>query len=165
MFPLSLLLLALPLVEIAVFVAVGRQIGVLPTVGLVVLSGVVGAILLRVQGFGILTRIREQIADGRDPGRELAHGVMVLMAGILLLIPGFVTDILGILLFLPPVRDLGWRFVRGRITVVGSFGDLHGGRRPADSRSGGKTIDLDEDEYSKQPDETSPWRRLNKDEP
>ena len=56
-FPLSLILLALPLIEIAVFVLVGSQIGVLPTIGLVILSGMAGAILLRIQGFGILTRI------------------------------------------------------------------------------------------------------------
>ena len=106
-----------------------------------------GAILLRIQGFGVLTRIRDEIEAGRDPGRELAHGVMIMLAGILLLIPGFVTDIIGLLLFIPPVRDLAWRFLKDRVIVRGlDFGDLL--RRLSRPRRGGKTIDLDEDEYS-----------------
>lgn len=165
MFPFSLLLLALPLIEIAVFVLVGSQIGVLPTIGLVVLSGIAGGILLRIQGFGILSRIRQQVEAGRDPGRELAHGVMILLAGILLLIPGFVTDILGILLFIPQIRDLGWYLVRDRITFVGDISRGFGPSPRAGGHGDGKTIDLDEDEYSKEQDKTSPWRRLNKDEP
>ncbi len=161
MFPFSLILFALPLIEIAVFVLVGSQIGVLPTIGLVILSGLAGGILLRIQGFGILARIRRQVESGSDPSRELAHGVMVLVAGILLLIPGFVTDILGILLFIPPIRDFGWYLLRDRIAVVSDFGVGRWNPRH-DVRSGRKTIDLDKDDYSKAPDETSPWRRLDK---
>jgi UPF0716 protein FxsA len=165
LFPLSLILLALPLIEIAVFVLVGSQIGVLPTIALVILSAVAGGILVRIQGFGILTRIRQQLESGRDPGRELAHGMMILLAGILLVIPGFVTDILGILLFIPPIRDFGWYLVRDRITVVGGgFGGARWNQQGGD-RSGRKTIDLDADEYSKEGDKTSPWRRLDRDEP
>ena len=157
---IPLFLLALPFLEIAGFVIVGRQVGVFYTLALVVASGVLGAILLRVQGFGVAGRIRRELDAGRDPSRELANGVMILVAGVLLLIPGFVTDIIGLLLFLPPVRDLAWRFVKGRIVVsAGSFGGF--------TRSGsgprGKTIDLDADEYSsgKRPD--SPWRRIDED--
>ncbi len=161
-FPLSLLILAWPLVEIAAFVAVGSKIGILPTIGLVVLSGVVGAVLLRIQGFGVLSRIREQVEAGRDPSRELAHGVMILVAAILLLIPGFVTDIVGILLFIPPIRDLGWRLLRQRVDVVGRFGDGTAWRRPAAGR-GDRTIDLDQDDYSRRSEGPSPWRRLDGD--
>ena len=114
-------ILALPLLEIAGFIIVGRQIGVLPTLGLVVLSSIAGALLLRIQGFGVMTRIRNEVEAGRDPGRELAHGAMILLAGMLLLIPGFVTDIIGLLLFIPPVRDLAWRFLKRRIIVRSSF--------------------------------------------
>lgn len=137
--------LALPLIEIAGFVLVGRQIGVLPTLGLVIATGIAGAMLLRVQGFGIVSRIRAELTAGRDPSRELAHGVMVVLAGILLLIPGFVTDILGILLFLPPLRDFAWQSMRGHIRFAGIR--TAGGRRPDDGHSG-KTIDLDNDDYS-----------------
>ena len=82
-------LIALPLLEIATFVAVGSQIGVLATVGLVILTTVLGGALLRIQGFGVLGRIREEVEAGRTPGRELAHGVMIVLAGVLLLLPGF----------------------------------------------------------------------------
>jgi UPF0716 family protein affecting phage T7 exclusion len=70
---------------------------------------------------------------------------MILVAGILLLLPGFLTDILGILLFIPPVREMVWRFLKTRINVVTSFGSSAG--RYGGSR-GARTIDLDPDEYS-----------------
>ena len=127
---IPLFLLALPFLEIAGFVIVGRQIGVLPTLGLVVASGMLGAILLRIQGFGVMTRIRKELDAGRDPSRELANGVMILLAGVLLLIPGFVTDIIGLLLFLPPVRELAWRFLKGRVVRFGRrLRRLHAPRR------------------------------------
>ena len=66
-------------------------------------------------------KIGQQIEAGRTPAAKLAHGVMVVIAGILLLIPGFVTDILGILLFIPPIRDFGWHLIKDRITVSGGF--------------------------------------------
>lgn len=100
--PLALLVLAL--VEIAVFIVVGRAIGVAPTLGLVLLAGVAGIVLLRSQGFGVMRRIREDVNAGIMPGDALADGAMILLAGILLIIPGFVTDIVGLLLFLPAVR-------------------------------------------------------------
>lgn len=153
---LPLLLLALPLLEIAGFVVVGSEIGVLPTIGLVLLSAVVGSMLLRVQGFGVMSRVRAEMEAGRDPSKELAHGAMVVLAGILLVIPGFITDIFGILLFLPPVRELAWRFLSKRIRVSSEFGGFS--RRS--SPNGAKTIDLDEHEFSHQPDPNSPWRSI-----
>lgn len=157
-FPLpAVVILALPLIEIAGFVIVGSEIGVLATVGLVVLSGIVGAVLLRIQGFGMLTRLRADAESGRDPSRQLVHGVMILVAGMLLVIPGFFSDIVGLLLFIPPVRDLAWRWLKDRITVATAFTGPggHGPRRD-------RTIDLDEDDYSHSGDETSPWRRIDK---
>src|SRR5258707_1065244 len=115
---LPLFLLALPLLEIAGFVVVGRQVGALATVGLVLASSVAGAMLLRHQGFGVMARVRAEMDAGRDPSRQLAHGAMIVLAAILLIIPGFITDILGILLFLPPVRDLAWRKLKGRIVLA-----------------------------------------------
>jgi UPF0716 protein FxsA len=159
---IPLFLLALPLIEIAGFVVVGRQIGVLPTLALVLAMGILGALLLRVQGFGVMTRIRKEMQAGRDPSRDLAHGVMVLLAGVLLLIPGFVTDILGLLLFLPPVRDLAWRFLSARVDISTGFSGVAGFSKPG-GRARGKTIDLDEDEYSARPGPDSPWRRVDRD--
>lgn len=151
---IPLFLILLPLVEIAGFVVVGRQIGVLPTLGLIIATGIAGTLLLRYQGFGVMSRIRGEIEAGRDPSRNLAHGVMILLAGLLLLIPGFASDILGILLFLPPIRDLGWRFLRRRINFSADFTTMGGFARPRGDR--GRTIDLDEDDYSKTPDPRSP---------
>lgn len=157
---LPLLLIAWPLAEIAGFVIVGREIGVLSTIALIILTAVAGSILLRIQGFGALRRVQEEVAAGRDPGRQLANGAMILLAGLLLLLPGFITDIMGLLLFIPPVRDAVWRLLRGRISIVTSFGT--GARRRADGRS--RTIDLDADEYSSGPAKPdSPWRKLDDD--
>ena len=151
-----LFILALPVVEIAVFVVVGSKIGVLWTIALVILSGVAGSLLLRIQGFGALNRIRAEVDAGRDPGRELAHGAMIMLAAVLLLIPGFVTDVIGLLLFVPPVRDAAWRLLRQRVVVAGSFSSGFGGFR--NRKADDKTIDLDAEDYSRTPDRKSPWR-------
>ena len=154
---IPLFILALPIIEIAVFVLVGSKIGVLWTIALVVLSALAGSWLLRIQGFGALNRIRAELDAGRDPGRELAHGAMIMLAAVLLLIPGFVTDVIGLLLFIPPVRDVTWRFLKQRIVVNGSvFSTRFDGfrNRTRDTR----TIDLDTEDYSRTPDRKSPWR-------
>lgn len=149
-FLLPFLIFVLPILEIAAFVVVGSHIGVLATVLLVAATSVAGAVLLRIQGLGTLARIRAQVERGALPDRELAHGAMILVAGLLLLMPGFLTDAVGLLLFVPPVRDAAWRLLRPRIVVVargpwaGSFGN---------PRPDGRTIDLDSDEFSRsQPD-------------
>lgn len=161
---IPLFLLALPFLEIAGFVVVGSRIGVLATLGLVVASGLLGAVLLRVQGFGVMARIRQEVDAGRDPGRELANGVMLLAAAILLIIPGFVTDIIGLLLFLPPVRAMAWRFLKSRIVVsAAGFGGFGGPGAGAPRKGRDKTIDLDADEYSSEGRDDSPWRRLDRD--
>ncbi|ESY16036.1 FxsA family protein [Mesorhizobium sp. LNJC394B00] len=161
---LPLFLLALPLLEIVGFVIVGREVGALATVGLVLASGIAGVLLLRHQGFGVMARVRAEMAGGGDPSRQLAHGAMIVVAAILLIIPGFITDIIGLLLFLPPVRDLAWRRLKGRIVVATDF--TAGGFR---GRSRDKVIDLDDGDYSREddfnrgPDHNSPWRRLKDD--
>lgn len=147
---LPLLIFLVPVLEIAIFIVVGSHIGVLATVLLVVATSVAGAALLRIQGLGTLARIRAQVDRGALPDRELAHGAMILVAGLLLLMPGFLTDAIGLLLFIPPLRDVAWRLLRSRIVVAarGPWGGGFGGQRPDDH-----TIDLDSDEFSRsQPD-------------
>lgn len=146
-----LILLAGPLIEIAAFVAVGSQIGILATVGLTVATTIAGAALLRIQGFGVMTRIRAALEAGQTPGRDLVHGVMIVAAGLLLIVPGFVTDAIGLLLFVPQLRDIAWRLVRNRIVVVGGAA---GG--PFRHRGDGRTIDLDADDYVRQDDPDRP---------
>ncbi len=96
--------LVVPLVEIAVFIRIGDLIGVWPTVGLVVLTAVIGSALVYTQGFSALYRARAALEQGDVPVRELIDGLCLLVAGLLLLTPGFVTDIAGYLLLLPPMR-------------------------------------------------------------
>jgi UPF0716 protein FxsA len=150
-----LLLLALPFLEIAGFIVVGSEIGVLATLGLIILSIFLGVFLLRFQGFGLIQKIREETAAGRTPKRELVHGVMLVFAAFLLIIPGFITDIIGLLLFIPAVRDIGWRFVSDRVVVVQS--GSRGTPRSGASHSKDRVIELDPEDYSSKPDPDSPW--------
>ncbi len=153
---IPLLLLTIPLLEIAAFIVIGGKIGVLATLAMVFATAVIGSILLRIQGFGLINKIRMETEQGRVPGRELVHGVMILIAGILLLTPGFVTDAMGFLLFIPAVRDFGWRLVRDRVVIVARQGMGSGSAHPRPGDP--KTIDLDEDEFTSSGNPDSPWR-------
>jgi len=99
------LFIAVPILEIAVLIQVGSIIGTWPTVGLVILTAVVGTALLRAQGMATLARAQEALNRGEAPLREVFDGACLLVAGVLLLTPGFVTDSLGLSLFLSPVRS------------------------------------------------------------
>ncbi|URK88890.1 FxsA family protein [Rhizobium sp. RCAM05350] len=88
------------------------------TLLLILASAIAGAVLLRIQGFGVLRKIQQASQTGTDPGRQLVHGVMIVIAAFLLIIPGFISDIIGLLLFIPAVRDLGWSFIKNRLTIV-----------------------------------------------
>ena len=120
------LLILVPIVEIAVAIQVAHHIGVANTIGLLVLFSLVGAWLAKQAGFGVLARMREQVERGLVPGNELIDGVLVLAAGILLLVPGFVTGVIGLLLLLPPVRigarGTVKRSLRGRVYRIGPGG-------------------------------------------
>ncbi len=105
-FLLLIAFIATPIIEIAVFIEVGGQIGLWPTIGIVILTAVVGTALLRQQGISVLFRIKENLEADRIPVRELFDGVCLVVAGALLLTPGFVTDAIGFLLFIPPVRQV-----------------------------------------------------------
>lgn len=120
--PLLLLLLfiGVPILEIAVFIEAGEMFGLWPTLAIVVGTGIAGTILMRIQGFGVVRRIREQADRGEAPVFELFEGLCLFAAGLLLLTPGFVTDTLGFLLFLPPLRKLIARWIASRIRVQAS---------------------------------------------
>ena len=101
---LAILFIVVPLAELYVILQVGQAIGVLDTIGLLILISVVGAWLAKREGIGVLRRIQRSIEAGRVPGTELIDGFLILLAGALMLTPGFLTDVLAILLLLPPVR-------------------------------------------------------------
>ena len=131
-----LLFLLLPIAEIAMFAQVGAWIGALATVSLVLLSMVVGSVLLRRQGLSALKRAQDMAARGESPVGAVFEGFCVVVAAVLLIIPGFLTDIVGILLFVPPVRNaLGrWLFERmrssGSVRVWTSGPGMGGGMGP-----------------------------------
>ncbi len=170
---LPFMLLVIPIVEIGVFIAVGDQIGIFYTLLMIFVTAILGSILLRIEGFRVLGKIREEMAAGRMPAAELISGVMILIAGVLLLTPGFVTDAIGFLLFLPPVRVAIRAFLASRIKIQamgGQFGEGAAGFRgfdrdrsnaaPPNSPDGnGPIVDLDEDAWSDEPDPSSPWRK------
>src|SRR5581483_5241707 len=98
------LFIAVPLVEIAVIIQVGSWLGVVDTLGLLVVISVLGAWLVKRQRGGLLRRVQGGLAAGRVPASALVDGALLLVAGTMLLLPGFLTDAVGLLLLLPPVR-------------------------------------------------------------
>jgi UPF0716 protein FxsA len=111
---LVLIFIVLPVAEIYVIIKVGEAIGVWPTVGLLILDGFLGAALLRSQGRAAWRRFNEALAAGRVPAREVLDGAMVIFGGAFLITPGFITDVIGLLLLIPPSRAI----FRGLVTRV-----------------------------------------------
>ncbi|HEU0222252.1 MAG TPA: FxsA family protein [Paracoccaceae bacterium] len=132
--PLFLAFLAVPLIEIALFVTVGAWIGLWATLAIVVLTAVIGTMLMRSQGLAAIARLKRALEAGEDPVGPLAHGVLILVAGLLLVTPGFFTDTLGFCLMVPGIRAallraagpwLAARVVRwGPGAAPGSGGDV-----------------------------------------
>ncbi|MBN4046588.1 FxsA family protein [bacterium AH-315-P15] len=118
---LFLLFLATPLIEIAVFIEVGGAIGLWPTIAIVILTAALGAALWRAQGLAVWARAQASLNRGELPVREVTDGAFLLVAGALLLTPGFVTDAIGFLLFVPPFRrwlaGIVFRYLSKRIHV------------------------------------------------
>lgn len=107
-----------PIVEIALFVWVGGLVGIWWTLAGVLLTAIAGSLLLRWQGKRIWTRINAALRQGAFPARDIVDGVMIAVAGVLLLTPGYFTDFMGLLLFIPAVRFAVFRFLRSRVTIV-----------------------------------------------
>lgn len=123
---LFLAFLAVPLIEIALFVQVGGAIGLFPTLAIVILTAVLGTYLVRTQGFAALAGLRQSFSQLSDPTEHLAHGAMILFAGALLLTPGFFTDAVGFALLTPPFRVMVIKFARSRVKVQGFQASSHG---------------------------------------
>ncbi|MCJ8508473.1 membrane protein FxsA [Rhizobium lemnae] len=150
-----LVLLALPLAEIAGFVIVGKWLGVFGTLGLIILSGLVGTLLLRVQGLGVLRQVQADSRLGRVPAETIGHGAMMVVGAILLIIPGFITDIVGLILFVPFIRRWIWKRMAQRIVVRSSFTQTSGANPSSTMRE--QVIDLEDNEYQRKPNPSSPW--------
>lgn len=109
---------AIPIIEIALFIQVGGWIGLWPTLGIVVLTAFLGTYLVKTQGRLALMNLQRSFSELNDPTEPLAHGAMVLVAGVLLLTPGFFTDATGFALLVPAIRTAVFRFLRARIKVA-----------------------------------------------
>lgn len=108
---------AVPIIEIALFIQVGGLIGTWPTLGIVVLTAILGTSLMRAQGRLALGNVQRSFAQLDDPTEPLAHGAMVLISGVLLLTPGFFTDAMGFALLIPAVRTAVFHYLRKRVRV------------------------------------------------
>lgn len=140
---LFVVFLVVPLIEIALFILLGQAIGILPTLLGVLITAIVGAVVVRAQGLSLIAEIRETMGRGALPARAIADAMMVAIAGVLLLTPGYFTDFTGLLLLVPPVRTVIYRALSSRMTpfTVPSRGQ---GRR---NGSDDDTIDLDGDAW------------------
>jgi UPF0716 protein FxsA len=136
------LFIVVPIVELYAIIQIGSLIGVLPTLALLLADALLGSLLLRHQGRGAWRRFNQALAERRFPAREVADGLLIAIGGTLLLTPGFVTDIVGLLFLIPPTRAIVRRMLRGfvgrRFVVVGA--PTSGPSRPA---QGGRAYDFD----------------------
>lgn len=187
--PILILLafILVPIAEIAVFIKAGEMIGLGWTLAVIILTAMIGTALLRQQGLKVLSQTQEKLNRGEMPVGELFTGLCLLVAGALLLTPGFITDAIGFALFLPPLRTVLGYFVLRRLSrgaggqgarvwvngeEVGPGAGSGPGGGPRDQRpGGGPIIDGDytdvtdspaKDQSSKGPGEpgSSPWRRI-----
>src|SRR6476661_8201137 len=121
-FFLIVLFSAVPIAELYVIVQVGQAIGLWPTLALLLADALLGSFLLKHQGRGAWQRFNQALAERRFPGKEVVDGLLIVVGGTLLLTPGFLTDIAGVILLVPPtravVRRLLRRFTLGRFAIV-----------------------------------------------
>ncbi len=115
--PLFLLFIAIPLIEITLFIQLGGLIGLGWTLFIVIATAIIGAAMVRSQGALAMDRLRRSMEDLNDPSEPLAHGAMILFSGALMLTPGFFTDAVGFALLVPGVRQAVFRWARSRIKM------------------------------------------------
>ena len=140
---LFLLFLVVPLLEIYLLIEVGSAIGAILTIFLVVFTALLGAVLVRAQGFSTLTRVQSQVNDGQVPALEIMEGVCLFVAGALLLTPGFFTDAVGFVLLTPPLRRRIIRHFLERQVMYTRTGHVHGDNPAGTNQGGGRVIDVE----------------------
>jgi UPF0716 protein FxsA len=144
--PLLILFIIVPIAELAVIIQVGEQIGVLWTIAILIADSVLGSLLMRSQGRATWRRFNVALQAGRPPAREVFDGVLVIFGGALLLTPGFLTDIVGIVLLLPPTRAVVRRILVRRYAdrmIASAMRRGPAGFGPPPGRAGGHPPDVD----------------------
>jgi UPF0716 protein FxsA len=146
---LIVLFIVVPIAELYMIIKVGELIGVFPTLILLLADALLGSMLLKHQGRGAWRRFNEALAARRFPGKEVADGVLIVIGGTLLLTPGFLTDIVGLFLLIPPTRALARRLLRrftlGRFAVVSVSGGAAGPYGPSGGGAARPSRDYDID--------------------
>lgn len=128
MFPILLLLfIVVPIVEIGLFIQVGGFLGLWPTIGLVLITAFAGASLVRSQGLQTLMSVQNRMQQGELPAQQIFEGVMLAVAGVLLLTPGFMTDALGMLVLLPAPRAVIAKYLMSKMVIKSMGNGFHGG--------------------------------------
>lgn len=107
-----LIFIVVPLIEIFIFAEVGEAIGGWNTIGLVLLTGFIGAWCVRTQGLSTLLSAQQKLNSSQIPAEELISGICIVLAGLLLITPGFLTDFIGFMLFVPPIRGIIWGWLK-----------------------------------------------------
>lgn len=108
----------IPLVELAILIKIGQHIGLLPTLGIVILTGVSGALLAQSQGLAALRKIQDEVAAGIMPGEQILNGLMIFCGGLLLLTPGLLTDAIGFTALIPPTRSFIKKLIRKKLNYI-----------------------------------------------
>ena len=119
-FKLFLIFAVIPVIELALLIKIGSVIGTLNTIIIVILTAIVGAYMVKLEGIAVMYRIQENMQQGTFPAEELINGMMILMAGVLLLTPGFFTDVIGFLMVFPVsrgvIKRIAGRYIKKRIS-------------------------------------------------
>ena len=114
---LFLLFIAVPIVEIALFIKIGGLLGLWPTISIIILTAVIGTVLVKQQGLAVIQQIRDKVFSFNDPTESIAHGALILIAGVLLLTPGFFTDFIGLLFMIPKFRTFIYFWIRTKLEL------------------------------------------------
>lgn len=150
-------LLLLPLAEIAMFVLVGQKIGVMATIGLVLVSTLLGLVVIRRQGLGMAKNLNAAQMNPDEASTRVMGGMLHMVAGLLLAVPGFITSALGLLLLLPLTRNLMWRTLKPDVVFTRTGGFYKGpGQNSGEPRHGPSVIDLDVDDFHRDEDGNDP---------
>lgn len=152
-----LVFIGVPLSEIAVFIELGERLGLWATLVLIISTAVIGTLILRHQGLQTLNNARESLARNEMPVKEAVDGIFLLIAGALLLTPGFLTDGVGAALLCPPVRRILQAWFRKRLVVGGHWTAGETADSPVKENVG--VIDVDFVDVTEEERRTSPWRR------
>ena len=124
-FKLFLLFMLVPVIELALLIKIGSLIGTFNTIAIVILTAIIGAYMVKLEGMGVMYRIQRNIQEGIFPAEELINGMMILIAGALLLTPGFFTDVTGFLIVFPVSRNFIKKIAKRYIEKKISSGEFH----------------------------------------